>query len=93
MLLRFVEQWLEGLSDEEWAQILFHLDLLEERGVGLGFPYGSQLDGKLHELRFYCGGHRVRITYFMAGERRIIMLTVFRKTDSANKLKQSEPSE
>ncbi|WP_078625757.1 type II toxin-antitoxin system RelE/ParE family toxin [Streptomyces iakyrus] len=75
-----VEQWLEGRPDEEWAQALFHLDLLEERGVGLDYPYTSQLEGKLRELRFYCGGRRVRVTYFITGERRIIMLTVFRKT-------------
>jgi hypothetical protein len=82
-----VERWLEDLSDEEWAQALFHLNLLEDQGVGLGFPYTSQLDGKLRELRFYCGGRRVRLTYFMTGGRRIIMLTVFYKT------RQSEQNE
>ncbi|MET7696911.1 type II toxin-antitoxin system RelE/ParE family toxin [Streptomyces sp. NPDC005485] len=75
-----VDRWIDDLSDDEWAQALFHLDLLEERGIGLDFPYTSQLAGKLRELRFYCGGQRVRITYFITGERRIIMLTVFRKT-------------
>ena len=54
-----------------------HLDLLEERGVHLGEPYTRQLDGKLRELRFYCGGERVRVT---APGRRIVMLTVFPKT-------------
>ncbi|WP_245833507.1 type II toxin-antitoxin system RelE/ParE family toxin [Nocardiopsis flavescens] len=77
-----MEKWLGGLPDEEWGQALFHLDLLEERGVALGFPYTSQLDGRLRELRFYCGGRRVRLTYFMTGERRIIMLTVFHKTSA-----------
>ena len=36
--------------------------------------------GKLRELRFYCGGDRVRISYWIAAGRRIIMLTVFTKT-------------
>ncbi|HEX9517204.1 MAG TPA: type II toxin-antitoxin system RelE/ParE family toxin, partial [Streptosporangiaceae bacterium] len=36
--------------------------------------------GKLRELRFYCGGERVRITYWVESGRRIIMLTVFKKT-------------
>jgi hypothetical protein len=56
---------------------MFHLDLLEERGALLGEPYTRQLAGK---LRFYCGGQRVRISYWIAPGRRIVMLTVFTKT-------------
>ena len=55
-----VRDWLEGLDDQRWAQAMFHLDLLEERGVLLGEPYTRQLSGKLRELRFYCGGERIR---------------------------------
>jgi phage-related protein len=51
------------------------------------YPYTSQLDGRLRELRFYCGQQRVRLTYFITGERRIIMLTQFVKT------KQNEAAE
>jgi hypothetical protein len=75
-----VAQWLESLDDQRWAQALFHLDLLEERGALLGEPYTRQLIGKLRELRFYCGGERIRITYWIAPGRRIIALTVFAKT-------------
>ena len=75
-----VRDWLDGLDDQRWAQAMFHLDLLEERGVFLGEPYTRQLGGKLRELRFYCGGQRVRISYWIAPGRRIIMLTVFTKT-------------
>jgi hypothetical protein len=75
-----VSYWLDGLDDQRWAQALFHLDLLEERGALLGEPYTRQLDGKLRELRFYCGGERIRITYWIAPGRRIIALTVFAKT-------------
>jgi len=69
-----------SLDDRRWAQALFHLDLLEERGTLLGEPYTRQLAGKLRELRFYCGGERIRITYWIAPGRRIIALTVFAKT-------------
>jgi hypothetical protein len=75
-----VADWLATLDDQSWAQALFHLDLLEERGALLGEPYTRQLAGKLRELRFYCGGKRIRITYWIAPERRIIALTVFAKT-------------
>jgi hypothetical protein len=57
-----VREWLEGLDEQQWAQAMFHLDLLEERGVLLGEPYIRQLAGKLRELRFYCGGPRVRVS-------------------------------
>jgi hypothetical protein len=75
-----VADWLDSLDDQRWAQALFHLDLLEERGALLGEPYTRPLSGKLRELRFYCGGERIRITYWIAPGRRIIALTVFAKT-------------
>lgn len=52
------------------------------RGPGtalLGEPYTTQLDGKLRELRFHLERQAVRITYWIATDRRIILLTVFRK--------------
>jgi len=76
-----VREWLEGLDDQRWAQAMFHLDPLEERGALLGEPYTRQLVGKLRELRFYCGEQRVRVSYWIAPGRRIIMLTVFTKTE------------
>jgi hypothetical protein len=75
-----VRDWLEGLDDQRWAQAMFHLDLLEAYGALLEEPYTRQLDGKLRELRFYCGGQRMRISYWIAPGRRVIMLTVFTKT-------------
>jgi hypothetical protein len=46
----------------------------------LGEPYTRQLAGELRELRFYCSAERIRITYWIAPERQIIMLTAFAKT-------------
>lgn len=75
-----IYEWLEGLSNEEFGQAAFHIDLLEAEGVHLAEPYTRQLEGKLRELRFYVGRDRRRITYYIAASRRIILLTVFRKT-------------
>lgn len=74
-----IEQWLESLPVAEFGQAAFHIDLLAERGVGLGEPYTKHLTGKLRELRFYVGGQAIRISYFIASGRRIILLTVFAK--------------
>ncbi|MFN2496723.1 MAG: type II toxin-antitoxin system RelE/ParE family toxin [Pseudonocardiaceae bacterium] len=43
-------------------------------------PSERQLDGKLRELRFHLGGQAVRVTYWIASGRRIVLLTVFGKT-------------
>jgi len=75
-----VTRWLEGLSDEDFGRAAFYVDLLEREGVHLGEPYTRQLRGKLRELRFYLGRERIRVSYFIATGRRIILLTVFRKT-------------
>lgn len=75
-----VRGWLEGLSTTQFATAAFYVDLLAERGPLLGEPYTRQLDGKLRELRFHLGGQAVRVTYWIASGRRIVLLTVFGKT-------------
>lgn len=76
-----VVDWINGLSDAEFGRVEFHIDLLAEKGVFLDHPYSSQLRGKLRELRFYLGpsGDAVRISYYVARGRRLILLTVFTK--------------
>ncbi|MEU7981575.1 type II toxin-antitoxin system RelE/ParE family toxin [Micromonospora sp. NPDC049081] len=75
-----VRDWLEELPSTDFARAAFYIDLLASRGVLLGEPHTRQLDGKLRELRFYLERSAVRLTYWIAAERRIIVLTVFRKT-------------
>jgi len=71
---------LEQLPTVQFATAAFHIDLLAEGGVLLREPYTRQLDGKLRELRFYLDRQAIRITYWIAPGRRIVLLTVFRKT-------------
>jgi hypothetical protein len=75
-----VREWLEQLPTHLFATAAFHIDLLAEDGVLLGAPYTRQLDGKLRELRFYLDRQATRITYWVAPGRRIVLLTIFRKT-------------
>ncbi|HZN20569.1 MAG TPA: type II toxin-antitoxin system RelE/ParE family toxin [Micromonosporaceae bacterium] len=75
-----VQDWLEGLPTTQFARAAFYIDLFAEQGTLLSEPYTKQLDGKLRELRFYLDGDAVRVTYWVAPGRRIILLTVFRKT-------------
>jgi len=42
-------------------------------------PYTRQLDGKLRELRFHLDRQSVRLTYWIASGRRIVLLTTFVK--------------
>ncbi|HEY0638251.1 MAG TPA: type II toxin-antitoxin system RelE/ParE family toxin [Pseudonocardiaceae bacterium] len=75
-----VRDWLEGLSTAHFATAAFYVDLLAAQQPLLGEPYTRQLDGKLRELRFHLDGVAVRVTYWIASGRRIVLLTVFRKS-------------
>ena len=75
-----VRQWLEDLSTAHFATAAFYIDLLAEEGPLLGEPYTRQLDGKLRELRFQLDRQAMRVTYWIAPGRRIVLLTVFSKT-------------
>lgn len=74
-----VDEWFESLNQDDQETAVFYVDLLAERGVLLDEPYTRQLCGKLRELRFHLSRDAVRITYWIAPGRRIILLTVFRK--------------
>jgi len=75
-----VREWLEQLSTAQFATAAFYIDLVAEQGPLLSEPYTRQLDGKLRELRFHLDRAAVRVTYWIAPGRRIVLLTVFVKT-------------
>jgi phage-related protein len=72
--------WLERLPTGQFARAAFYVDLLADQGSLLGEPYTRQLDGTLRELRFQLDDEAMRVTYWIASGRRIVLLTVFRKT-------------
>jgi phage-related protein len=72
--------WLQRLPTSQFATAAFYVDLLADQGPLLGEPYTRQLDGKLRELRFHLDRQAVRVSYWIASGRRIVLLTVFTKT-------------
>jgi hypothetical protein len=74
-----VEQWLAGLSVTEFASVLPHVERLAERGNLLRMPASRALGDQLFELRFDLLRVAWRVTYFFASDRRVVLLTVFRK--------------
>ena len=78
-----VRSWLASLSDRDFGRVDFLVGLLAEHAEDLGEPYTRHLGGKVRELRFHLLRQQTRITYWLAPGRRVILLTVFRKTRSA----------
>lgn len=75
-----VKNWIPTLPKDDQGIVTRNIDRLEEKGNLLTHPYTSQLKSKLRKLRFHLSTGQQRITYFIAPERKIILLTVFRKT-------------
>jgi phage-related protein len=57
--------------------------MLEERGPYLPFPYSSQVEGRLRELRVHFGRTLYRILYHGDPERTFVLLHAFEKRTSA----------
>jgi hypothetical protein len=70
-----VERWLEGLTTGQFAQAAVHIDRLGRHG-----PLLRELAGKMGELRFYVGRDPYRVTFFVAPDKQIVLLTAFRKS-------------
>ncbi|WP_121433525.1 type II toxin-antitoxin system RelE/ParE family toxin [Actinomadura pelletieri] len=77
-----VRAWLSELSLGEYRHVMFYADLLADNAETLGEPYSRHLGEGVRELRFYLGRQATRITYWLAPGRRVVLLTVFRKTRS-----------
>ncbi|MGH3511252.1 MAG: type II toxin-antitoxin system RelE/ParE family toxin [Pseudonocardiaceae bacterium] len=74
-----VDTWLMKLSTRDAARTRFYLQLLTEQGSTLAMPYARSLGNGLRELRFHLRDEQRRITFWVAPDRRIVLLTTFRK--------------
>jgi len=74
-----VEEWLDSLPPVLFAVVASRVDYLADVGASIRMPRSRSLGDGLFELRFDLGRLAQRITFFFPGERRIVLLTVFRK--------------
>lgn len=77
-----VREWLVTLLLADYRTVEYHADRLAEAPTTLGEPYSRHLRGAVRELRFHLGRSAWRLSYWLAPHRRIVLLTVFRKTRS-----------
>lgn len=59
-----VEEYLDDLTPQQRAKVLALINELERHGPTLPFPYSSQVEGKLRELRTKFGKTRLRVLYY-----------------------------
>ncbi|MER5177084.1 type II toxin-antitoxin system RelE/ParE family toxin [Streptomyces sp. NPDC002896] len=77
-----VRLWLMNLGERDYRTVEHVVEALLAHPTTLGEPYSRHLGDGVRELRFDLGNNReaVRIPYWLAPGRRIVLLTVFRKT-------------
>jgi hypothetical protein len=75
-----VRAWLESLPGGQFGRVLAFAEKLAEEAATLGEPYSRHLGAKVRELRIPLHPLDIRVTYSLAPERRVVLLTVFRKT-------------
>jgi len=79
-LEREVRDWLYSLSDSDFKRVDEVCGMLAEKGTELGGPWSDHLEGPVWELRIRLRDVAARITYWCTADRKIVLLTVFRKT-------------
>ncbi|MCX5343475.1 MULTISPECIES: type II toxin-antitoxin system RelE/ParE family toxin [Streptomyces] len=77
-----VRLWLTNLSAADYERAEHAVGRLARSATTLSEPHSRHLGDGVRELRFDLGRSReaVRISYWLAPDRRVVLLTVFRKT-------------
>jgi phage-related protein len=78
-----VREWMLDLPKEARAKLLARVQMLREHGPSLDFPYTSQIEGRLRELRLRLGKTRYRVLYFFDELRTCVLLHGFTKNTEA----------
>lgn len=85
-----VKEFLDALSDKERSRVFQRIQLLEDQGPHLGFPFSSQIEGRLRELRLQFGKADYRILYYGDAQRSFVLLHIFRKQTAQTPRKDVE---
>lgn len=89
------EEWWNSLNEDEQATIDAYVKMLEEFGVGLGYPYSSDIKGAsvshLRELRPQHHGRPYRVLYAFDPRRIAILLLGGDKTGNNRWYEQFVP--
>jgi hypothetical protein len=83
-----VEVFLNGLSKKQRAKLLGLIGELKIHGPTLPFPYSSQVEGKVRELRTRFGKTRLRILYF--GDANQVFILLHGVVKDTDKLEDSD---
>ena len=78
-----VQDWMNSLPKEVRARFAAHIQMLAEHGPTLDFPFTSQIEGKLRELRMRIGKTRYRVLYFFDSRQVGMLLHGFTKDTAA----------
>ena len=78
-----VRDWMLGLPEEVRGKLIARIQLLKDHGPSLDFPYTSQIEGRLRDLRLRLGKTRYRVLYFFDDRRTCILLNGFAKNTEA----------
>lgn len=73
-----VKVFLEALPDRHFAVLENQLERLELFGPQMPFPYASQVEGELRELRCHIGKRHIRFLY-RRSDNLFVLLHVFEK--------------
>lgn len=69
-----VQTFFDGLNPKPRAKALQAIQMLVEFGTQLPFPYSSQVEGRLRELRIKFGGMNYRVFYYADSNRTFVLL-------------------
>ena len=87
--------WFRDLAESEADDVTRNVEMLENRGVSLPYPYSSKIKssrhGKMRELRVQSGGKPIRVFYAFDPRRQAILLIGGDKTGDENFYNQMVP--